>query len=81
MATPLRAVPGTGRLSRAAGWLHRLRRTAKVPASLRSLADYPLTVAGLACIDWGVCTASITAGLITAGLSLIGLEYLIADED
>lgn len=53
----------------------------KAPAPLKRLAEMPLFVAGLGFIDWGVFTQSVTAGLIVAGLSLIGLEYLIADRD
>lgn len=49
-------------------------------ASLRRLADIPLTVAGVACIDVGVFSANTIAGWIVTGLSLITLEHLIADE-
>lgn len=49
-------------------------------ASLARLAEIPLTVLGLGCIDTGVFQASTVAGWIVTGLSLILLEHLIADE-
>jgi hypothetical protein len=49
-------------------------------AALASLADIPLTVAGLGCIDAGVFVANMVAGLIVTGVSLMWLEHLIADE-
>ena len=49
-------------------------------APLANLAASPLHAAGLACIDAGVFTASLTAGLIVTGFSLIWLEHVIADE-
>lgn len=55
-------------------------RRLKAPAALQRLMEIPLTFLGVACIDAGVYTQSLTAGLIVTGLSLIGLEYLIADE-
>ena len=47
---------------------------------LRRLGEIPLTVGGLGCIDTGVFQASSVAGWIATGLSLILLEYLVADE-
>jgi hypothetical protein len=41
----------------------------------------PLSVLGYAAIDIGVFRASSIAGWIVTGLSLIWLEYLIADEE
>lgn len=49
------------------------------PVAVNLLAS-PLTVAGLACADIGVFTASVTAGWIITGLSLFVLEHVIADE-
>lgn len=49
-------------------------------APLVNLAKMPLTVTGLGCIDAGVFTASDVAGWIVTGISLIVLEYAIADE-
>lgn len=49
-------------------------------ASLANLRKMPFTVAGLGCIDMGVFTASTVAGWIVTGLSLMLLEYMIADE-
>jgi hypothetical protein len=47
---------------------------------LKNLAAIPLTVAGLACIDVGVFTASPIAGWLVTGVSLMWLEHLIADD-
>lgn len=49
-------------------------------ASVANLRKMPFTVAGFSCIDTGVFTASTVAGWIVTGLSLIVLEYMIADE-
>jgi hypothetical protein len=49
-------------------------------AALANLASMPLTVAGAACINIGVFTASVIAGWIVTGVSLVLLEHLIADE-
>ena len=79
-ACPLVATALQGRVPRMR--LDRFRVAARkltVPASLRRLAEMPLTVAGLACVDVGVYTASITAGWIITGLTLIGLEFLATD--
>lgn len=70
-------VPWTAKSSAARRALNRL----KVPAALKNLASMPLTVAGLAAFDWGVFTVSTTAGLMTGGLLLVALEWLIADGD
>lgn len=56
----------------------RLLRPARAP--LANVASMPLHVAGLACIDAGVFTATPVAGWIVTGLSLIWLELAIADE-
>jgi hypothetical protein len=48
---------------------------------LRNLFSMPLSVLGYAAIDIGVFRASSIAGWIVTGLSLIWLEYLIADEE
>jgi hypothetical protein len=47
---------------------------------LHNLASIPLTVAGLGCVDAAAFVGNTIAGLVVTGLSLIGLEYLIADE-
>jgi hypothetical protein len=44
------------------------------------VAEIPLTVAGLGCIDAAAFVGNTIAGLVVTGLSLIGLEYAIADE-
>lgn len=49
-------------------------------ASLANLWSIPLTVAGVGCVDTGVFFASVVAGWIVTGLSLILLEHVIADE-
>ncbi len=56
------------------GWLRPARPV------LANLAASPLTAAGLACVDAGVFTASVTAGWIVTGLSLMVLEHVLADE-
>jgi len=61
-------------VTRAARWLRPVRPV------LANLAASPLTAAGLACIDVGVFTASVTAGWIVTGLSLMALEHVLADE-
>jgi len=47
---------------------------------LSNLASIPLTVAGLGCVDAAAFVGNTIAGLVVTGLSLIALEYLIADE-
>lgn len=48
--------------------------------ALRNLAQVPLTIAGLGCVDAGVILASTVAGLIVTGASLLLLEHIVADE-
>ena len=64
----------------------RLRDVAKrvidrisVPASVRKLAEIPLTTMGLGSIIAGISLVCLPAALIVGGFALIGLEYLIAD--
>lgn len=47
---------------------------------LHNLASIPLTVAGIGCVDAAAFVGNTIAGLVVTGLSLIALEYLIADE-
>lgn len=54
---------------------------APVRAPLVNMAQIPLTVAGLGCVDAAAFVGNEIAGLVVTGLSLIGLEFLIADED
>lgn len=63
------------RLRAAAG-----RRSAPALPVLHNLAQIPMTVAGIGCIDAAAFVGNTIAGLVVTGLSLIGLEYLIADE-
>lgn len=72
------SLPGWLRPERIGALAARLARPARAP--LANLAASPLHAAGLACIDAGVFTASLTAGLIITGLSLMWLEHVIADE-
>lgn len=74
------ALPRTGGFQTYIVRLKRLTSKITVPASLRSIAQMPFTVAGLGCIDTGVFTASRVAGWIVTGITLIGLEFLAADD-
>lgn len=58
-------------------------RTAITPhkASLKRLADIPLTVAGTGCADFAAWHISHGWGWLITGLSLVLVEHLIADED
>lgn len=51
------------------------------PAPVARLLEMPLMVAGLGCVDVGAFVGNEIAGLVVTGLSLIGLEYLIADDE
>jgi len=76
-----RSLPGRSLGKRLRGLRARAAALVKpVRAPLANLAATPLHAAGLACIDAGVFTASLTAGLIVTGFSLIWLEHVIADE-
>lgn len=66
--------------NRAAARLRAVLGRVSAPAALRSLAEMPLFVAGVACIDSAAFIGNLIAGLVVTGASLIGLEYLIADE-
>lgn len=67
--------------SRAAARLRAASARIKAPASLRRLAEMPLFVAGLGCIDTAAFVGNTIAGLAVTGLSLIGLEIAIADDE
>lgn len=73
-----RSLLGRVTLAPAGRFLARIVQPVRAP--LVNLASVPLHVAGLACIDAGVFSASQVAGLIVTGLSLIWLEHVIADE-
>lgn len=72
----------TAFLASLAGTLTLLGARAIAPhkASLRNLANIPLTVAGLGCVDTGVFQWSIALGWVVTGLSLVLLEHMIADD-
>jgi hypothetical protein len=57
------------------------RLAAPAAAPLTRLAQMPLTLAGIGCIDAAAFVGDTIAGLVVTGLSLIGLEYLIADDE
>ncbi len=74
---------------RGAKWLRRVRDLARTtvvsalrPAKpvLANLATIPLTVAGFGCLDAAAFMWNTIAGLAAAGVLLIVLEHLIADE-
>lgn len=48
--------------------------------SLANLAQIPLTVAGLSCIDVAFFQLGSFAGWLATGISLLALESMIADE-
>lgn len=50
-------------------------------ASLRRLADMPLTVLGTAAIDFGAFHYVHLVGWLVTGISLIVIEHLIADPE
>lgn len=85
LAQPQRTPARIGRVSRAAvtaviGCV--LAAVAPHRASLRRLADIPLTVAGAALFDASFFQlGSLFAGLIVTGISLVVLEQMIADPD
>ena len=51
-----------------------------VPVSVQKLAQMPMTIMGLAAISSGILMLTLTGGIMFIGLALIGLEYLIADD-
>lgn len=81
MTSPLKlhAVP-RHEVPKEPGKLRRVLNRITGYAPLKNLVQMPLTVAGAASIDVGVFTANPVAGWIVTGLTLIGLEYLIADD-
>lgn len=72
-------LPTLGGVRVRAGRFREAARRITIPSSLRSIAQMPLTVLGLGCVDTGVFTASPVAGWIVTGLTLIGLEFLATD--
>jgi hypothetical protein len=85
VTAPGRLRPGDAVRIRAAGQLARLRSAAGRalrPARpvLRNLASIPLTVAGFGCLDAAALAWNVLVGLAGAGVLLIVLEHLIADE-
>ena len=56
------------------------RVAAPARAPLANAAQIPLTVAGLGLVDAGAFQGPTWLGLVVTGLSLFGLEFLIADE-
>ena len=74
-------VPRLGRSIGRARAAHKRTSPVTVPAVVKNLAAYPLTVMGLSSIVAAVILISLVAGLIVLGVSLMALEYLIADED
>ncbi len=79
---PLHAAPERHRID----WRGRAKavrsalRTVKAPQSVRNAMSMPLTNLGVASISAGVMLISLSAGLIVAGILMIGLEFIIADE-
>ena len=57
------------------------KAAAPARAPLANLAQIPLTVAGIGCIDAAAYIGNEIAGLVVIGLSLLALEHLIADEE
>jgi hypothetical protein len=57
------------------------RATTPVTGLAVKLAEIPLTVAGIGCIDAAAFVGNTIAGLVVTGLSLMALEYVIADEE
>jgi hypothetical protein len=83
------AYPARTYSRRGARWLRRVRDLARTttvrtmrPAKpvLANLASIPLTVAGFGCLDAAAFMWNTLAGLAAAGLLLIALEHMIADE-
>jgi hypothetical protein len=57
------------------------RATTPVTGLAGRLAEIPLTVAGIGCIDAAAFVGDTIAGLVVTGLSLMAIEYVIADEE
>lgn len=66
---------------RAAARLRAVSKRLTVPAALRRLAEMPMTIAGIGCIDAAAFVGNTIAGLVVTGLSLMALEYSIADDE
>ena len=82
-AWPVRSTRVAGDRLRALGRAARRfwsRVTAPARPALGNLAKIPLTFAGLGCISAGFFALSTVAGLFAAGVTLILLEHMIADE-
>ena len=50
-------------------------------AAIRRLADIPLTVAGIGCVDFAAFHYVHMTGWLVTGLSFVLLEHLIADDE
>ena len=80
------SVPGIARIRRgfaaALGVVSVVALKAVTPhrAALARLADIPLTVAGIGCIDFAAFHIAHGWGWLVTGASLILLEHLIADD-
>lgn len=68
------------RLSRLVGAARGLAKGGEKKGVAARLAQMPLFVLGLGCIDAGVFWAGAVAGFIVTGLSLILLEYVAAED-
>ena len=80
-------VPGSARTRRAVvaalGVVKAVAIGAVAPhkASLARLADIPLTVAGVGCIDFAAFHLGHGWGWLVTGLSLVLLEHVISDDE
>lgn len=63
---------------RAGAAVRRVAAPARAP--LVNAGQIPLTVAGIGLIDAGAFQGPTWLGLVVTGLSLLGIEHLIADE-
>lgn len=52
----------------------------KYMVSVKNMQSIPLTIAGIGFIDWAAFFIATGVGLFAIGISLIVIEYLIADE-
>lgn len=55
--------------------------TAPHRASLKRLAEMPLTVIGTGCIDFASFHVNHGIGFLVTGISLFFVEHMIADDD
>lgn len=54
-------------------------RKITVPASVKRIAEMPLTMIGLGCISAAILTLTVAGGLAFIGIALIAVEYMIAN--